>query len=175
MVKGLTPQELAARAARLKVVLTDCDGVLTDATVYCSAAGEALLRFSRRDGMGIERLKAGGIATVIVTREQSPIVEKRAEKLGVRLFGGVREKAVWLDAFLGEEGLRPRDVAYMGDDVNDAEAAAIVGREGLTAAPFDAEPAFAETVHFHARRPGGAGAFREFAELLLSMREGRKP
>ena len=74
---------LIARAAGVRLLLTDCDGVLTDGSVYCSPDGEGLLRFSRRDGMGVARLRDAGIDTGIVTRENSPIVAQRAKKLGI--------------------------------------------------------------------------------------------
>jgi 3-deoxy-D-manno-octulosonate 8-phosphate phosphatase (KDO 8-P phosphatase) len=172
---------LAIRAGRITHVLTDCDGVLTDATVYCSAAGEELLRFSRRDGMGVQRLREAGITCAIVTRERSPIVARRAEKLGIVVHAGIDDKRTWLVAWLLQQGLQAAQVAYIGDDVNDLEIAAAVEPHGLTGAPADAEPQVAEAVHFVSGRCGGAGAFREFADLILGARgsgistEGSKP
>ena len=172
---------LATRARRITHVLTDCDGVLTDGTVYCSAAGEELLRFSRRDGMGVQRLREAGITCAIVTRERSPIVAARAEKLGLVVHAGIDDKRTWLVAWLVEQGLHAAQVAYIGDDVNDLEITAAIAPHGLTGAPGDAEPEVTRVVHFVSGRCGGAGAFREFADFILGARgsgistEGSKP
>jgi 3-deoxy-D-manno-octulosonate 8-phosphate phosphatase (KDO 8-P phosphatase) len=164
-------EEARARACRIKLVLTDCDGVLTDAGVYYSDGGEALKRFSMRDGMGVERLREVGIATGILTRERSRVVERRAEKLGLPyLYLGVTDKARHFPTIQRETGLGPEQFAYIGDDVNDLGIIALVGSEGLTAAPADAfDPVIAE-VHYRCPRPGGHGAFRNFAEWILGLR-----
>src|SRR5438105_7910342 len=100
----LSRDELAARARRLRLVLTDSDGVLTDAGVYYSERGEELKRFSIRDGMGVERLRDAGIATAIVTGEKSGSVVRRAEKLGIRAYLGIKDKAALLPVALADAG-----------------------------------------------------------------------
>jgi len=167
----LDEAERSRRAAQVRLVATDCDGVLTDGGVYVSEKGEALKRFSLRDGMGVERLRRAGIPTVIVTRESSPIVERRAEKLNIKLFGGVRDKAELLPALLKTFDVKPHNVAYIGDDVNDLGIMRALEPHGLTAAPADAEPVVAERVHVHLGRRGGHGAFRSYAELILALRD----
>lgn len=161
------PAELRDRARRVKLVLTDCDGVLTDAGVYVSADGERLKRFSLRDGMGVERLRTiGNIPTGIITREQSAIVAKRAEKLRIEeLHLGVRDKLPVVRAIAATRGLSLEELAYIGDDMNDLE---VLDRVGLSAAPADAEPLVLDRVHYVCQRAGGHGAFREFAELVLA-------
>jgi 3-deoxy-D-manno-octulosonate 8-phosphate phosphatase (KDO 8-P phosphatase) len=166
-----TPAEMARRARAVKLVLTDCDGVLTDGAVYYSAEGEALKRFSMRDGMGVERLRAAGIATALLTRERSPLAARRAEKLGLPyLFEGVRDKRAHLPAILSESGLEPATLAFIGDDVNDLGLLRELFREGLTAAPADAMPEVLAAVHYRCAAAGGHGAFREFAEWILALR-----
>lgn len=165
--------ELARRARRLKLVLTDCDGVLTDAGVYYSAEGEALKRFSVRDGMGVARLSERGIATAIVTQETSAIVRARADKLGIVAHLGVADKAAALDAIVERAGLAIDDVAYIGDDVNDLGVVRRVAERGLTAAPADAVPEILAVAHFRAPSAGGHGAFRDFAEWLIGLRSPR--
>jgi 3-deoxy-D-manno-octulosonate 8-phosphate phosphatase (KDO 8-P phosphatase) len=168
----LTAHELRLRAASVRLVLTDVDGVLTDGGVYYSERGEALKRFSLRDGMGVERLRDAGIETAFITRESSPIVVRRAEKLQLRhLYVGVRDKRAALDQVLAETQLGPQQLAYIGDDVNDQAAMAEVATRGLTGAPADAEPPIRRAAHFRTTRPGGYGAFREFAEWILRLRE----
>jgi 3-deoxy-D-manno-octulosonate 8-phosphate phosphatase (KDO 8-P phosphatase) len=162
---------LVERARRLRLVLTDCDGVLTDGGVYYAADGEALRRFSVRDGMGVERLRESGIWTAIVTRERSSSVERRAAKLHLPYhFAGIQDKAAHLDAILRETGLETAALAYIGDDVNDLGLIAAVGERGLTAAPADAMPDVLEAVHYRCTAPGGFGAFRDFAEWILRLK-----
>jgi 3-deoxy-D-manno-octulosonate 8-phosphate phosphatase (KDO 8-P phosphatase) len=167
----LPAAELRARARRLRLVLTDSDGVLTDGGVYYSDRGEALRRFSVRDGMGVERLRIAGIATAIMTREQSGCVERRAAKLRLpHLFLGVQDKAAQLPAVLAETGLEVDALAYIGDDVNDLGIMAAIGERGLTAAPADAMPELLAACHHRCAARGGHGAFRDFAEWILSLR-----
>ena len=167
----LPAAELRARARRLRLVLTDSDGVLTDGGVYYSDRGEALRRFSVRDGMGVERLRLAGIATAIITREQSGCVERRAAKLRLpHLFLGVQDKAARLPAVLAETGLEVDALAYIGDDVNDLGIMAAIGERGLTAAPADAMPELLAVCHHRCVARGGHGAFRDFAEWILSWR-----
>jgi YrbI family 3-deoxy-D-manno-octulosonate 8-phosphate phosphatase len=163
-----THREVAARAARIRLLLTDCDGVLTDGAVYCGDAGESMLRFSRRDGMGVTRLRDAGIEVGIVTREASPIVARRARKLGITDFHeGVTDKLAFLTRILAERGIAFDEVAFLGDDLNDLGALKSAGLSGATA---DAEPAVRAATHVVLGRPGGHGAFREFAELILAAR-----
>jgi 3-deoxy-D-manno-octulosonate 8-phosphate phosphatase (KDO 8-P phosphatase) len=167
----LTPVEVEARARRLKLVLTDCDGVLTDAGVYWSDGGEVMRRFSVRDGMGVELLRGAGIATAILSRELSPCVARRSEKLGLpHLFLGVQDKEAHFPRILEVAGVGAGEVAFIGDDVNDAALLARVSWRGLTAAPADAMPSVAGMVHYRCSAPGGHGAFREFAEWILEAR-----
>jgi len=167
----LLTEELRARATRIALVLTDNDGVLTDGTVYVSERGEELVRYSRRDGMGIERLRDGGLTTGIVTRERTAFAVRRAEKLRMKCWTGVLDKRAFLSTILEEEHLTLDQVAYIGDDINDLGILEAVGENGLTAAPADAMPEVLQAVHLVCRYPGGGGAFREFAEWILSHRE----
>lgn len=157
------------KAANIRLLLTDCDGVLTDAGVYYSANGEELKRFSLRDGMGVERLRelAGG-ETGIITGENSPIVARRAEKLQIiELHLGVKNKKQALLDILERRQFAPEQVAYIGDDVNDE---AVMRSVGLSACPADAEEDILKTADYICRKPGGHGAFREFAELIIQAK-----
>ncbi len=164
------PEDLARRAGRLKLVLTDCDGVLTDAGVYYSARGEEMKRFSIRDGMGVERLRNAGIATAIVTGENAEMVLRRSEKLGIKAHLGVKDKGGRLAEILAFHGVSGDEVAYIGDDVNDLSAMEKIREAGLVGCPFDAMPEVRRRAHFVTRASGGHGAFREFAEWLLGAR-----
>src|ERR1700760_584068 len=128
---------LAAKLAQIKLLLTDCDGVLTDGGVYYGESGEELKKFDIRDGMGVERLrKIAGVTTGIVTGELSPSVVKRAEKLKItELHLGAKDKPAVLKEIVERLGLTSSEVAYIGDDSNDLQIMELVG---FTAAPADA-------------------------------------
>jgi 3-deoxy-D-manno-octulosonate 8-phosphate phosphatase (KDO 8-P phosphatase) len=160
---------LVAQAARVRIVLTDCDGVLTDGGVYYSAHGEELKRFSMRDGMGVERLRTAGIHVGILTKERSPVVAARAAKLGLSdcLFAGITAKLTAAEEIVRTFSLTLTDLAYIGDDVNDLD---LLRAAGFSAAPADAEPMLRTVVDVTCSRGGGHGAFRELAEMILHAR-----
>jgi YrbI family 3-deoxy-D-manno-octulosonate 8-phosphate phosphatase len=161
----LSPERLAA----VRLLLTDCDGVLTDAGVFYSERGEELTRFSRRDGMGVERLRLAGIETGLVSRDDSPIAARRAERLRLaEVCLGVTDKLAAIAQLAARRGLALEQIAFIGDDLQDLEALRAVG---VSACPSDAEPAVRDAVTYVASRPGGQGAFREFADLVLGARQ----
>ena len=165
------PADAAARAARLALVVTDNDGVLTDGTVFVSVGGEQGKVYSVRDGMGVERLRQRGIATGVLTREPPALIAPRAHKLELPyLWTQVRDKRGHLGRILDETRRSLDQLAYIGDDLNDLDLLETVGQVGLTAAPADAMPRVRDAVHYVCDAPGGRGAFREFAEWLLGLR-----
>lgn len=166
MTKKLTPVQLKKRAAKIKFVLTDVDGVLTDTGVYYSADGEELKRYSIRDGMGMERLrKLVDVETGILTRENTGIVASRARKLRiVELHMGSMEKEKTLEEILKRKNLTPEEVAYIGDDTNDIDIMKLVG---LSACPNDAIIFAKKVAHIILPSKGGNGAFRDLAEIII--------
>lgn len=162
------PARLAPRLRAVRLLVTDCDGVLTDGGVYYSDRGELLKRFSIRDGMGVERLNTmAGIVTAIVSGERSQALKRRAEKLGIEDCElGVKDKAAAMRALAERRGLLLEACAYIGDDINDLPAIALVG---LSACPSDAIQEVRQGVDYVCAHPGGHGAFREFADLILSV------
>jgi len=174
-VQEMNPRlaELRRRARQIVLVLTDCDGVLTDNSVYYSASGEEMKRFSIRDGMGVERLRNAGIQTGIITGENSLSLKSRAAKLKLRyLFQGVTDKRGHLGGISYQTSAEIHQMAYIGDDVNDLQIIEAINEGGLTAAPHDAMPEILGVVHYRCSAAGGHGAFREFAEWLLELRNG---
>lgn len=153
----------------VKLLLTDCDGVLTDNGVYYGSDGEVMKRFSIRDGMGVERLREmAGVETGIITGETSGSVARRAEKLKLKhLYLGIKDKLAKLDEILATTGLQPSELAYIGDDVNDLE---IMTRCGITATPADGMFMVKDKVHYICSARGGYGAFRELAELIIHVK-----
>jgi 3-deoxy-D-manno-octulosonate 8-phosphate phosphatase (KDO 8-P phosphatase) len=167
--------ELVRRAAAVRLVLADNDGVLTDGCVWYSERGEELKRYSLRDGMGVELLREAGIAAGVVTREPGGPVIPRARKLGLHLWLGVKDKRAHLAQILRETNLTAEQVAFIGDDVNDLGLLRHLSEVGLTAAPADAMPAVLDVVQVRCRTGGGQGAFREFADLILELKNRRQP
>ncbi len=161
----MTNESIELKAARVRWVLTDCDGVLTDGGVYYSERGEEMKRFHMRDGMGVKRLRAFGIETCIVTGETSPSVVKRAEKLGIEdVHLGVRDKLPLVQKVLSERQIDWQSVAYIGDDVNDLQ---VLQKAGFSACPSDGVEEVKAIVDVVLQNRGGNGAFREFAELIM--------
>ncbi len=158
--------DLVARAARIRLVLLDVDGVLTDGRIWFGPEGEALKAFDVRDGHGIVRLR-DQVDFGVISGRPGMATRKRLEELGFKhLVFSQRDK---LDGYatLAPLGFADEEVAYMGDDVNDIP---LLRRVGLSAAPADAFPEVLPEVHFVSRFPGGRGAVRELCELILSAR-----
>lgn len=160
---------LKEKAEKIKVILTDVDGVLTDTGIYYGPQGEALKRYSVRDGMGIERLrKYAGIETIIITGENSATVKSRAEKLKMQEFYlGVKDKTEVLEIIKKKNGFVKDEIAYIGDDSNDYD---VIQQCGFTATPNDGMNFIKEVVDYVCETKAGYGAFREFAELILAFK-----
>ncbi|MGH8580824.1 MAG: KdsC family phosphatase [Gammaproteobacteria bacterium] len=164
-------QQIIKKAGLVKMLLTDCDGVLTDGGVYYSPAGELLKRFSIRDGMGVERLRTlVGVETGIISGENSAPLERRAEKLRIKeCHLGISDKDQVVRSIIARRGLSRAELAYIGDDANDLEVFALVG---LCACPSDAFDQIKSRADMICRNKGGHGAFREFAEIIISAQTG---
>ena len=160
---------LKDKAEKIKVLLTDVDGVLTDTGIYYGQDGEAFKRFSIRDGMGVERLrKYASIETIIVTGENSNTVKTRAEKLKMKEFYlGVNKKEEVLEIIKKKNGFEKDNIAYIGDDANDYEVMQLCG---FTATPNDGMSFIIEIADYVCETKAGYGAFREFAELILAFK-----
>jgi 3-deoxy-D-manno-octulosonate 8-phosphate phosphatase (KDO 8-P phosphatase) len=160
--------DLRRRLRRVRALVLDVDGVLTDGGMYYGAAGQELKRFDVKDGMGLHLLQKAGIAVAFITAEENDIVRQRAKKLKVAdVQTGVEDKLRAFDAFLASRGLPPAEAAYMGDDLNDLPP---LGRAGLALAPADAVAAVRKAAHWVVPRPGGHGAVREVCDAILAAR-----
>jgi 3-deoxy-D-manno-octulosonate 8-phosphate phosphatase (KDO 8-P phosphatase) len=158
-------QELLQKIKKIKLFVTDVDGTLTDGTTYYSSEGEQLKQFSIHDGMGIVLLKKAGIEVAILTSESSPIVEARAKKLKIEHVGlGSRNKKQDLNELAQKLNYSLDEIAYIGDDVNDLQPLEICGLAGC---PSDSVAAIKNVADYICELPGGKGAVREFAELIL--------
>lgn len=160
---------LNEKAKQIQLLLTDCDGVLTDAGVYYNEFGESLKKFNLRDGMGVERLrKFAGTETGIISGENSAALHLRAEKLKItEVHAGIKDKAALLAGIMQKHNLQPEQIAFIGDDHNDLGIMQLVG---FSACPADALPAVQQQVDYICKSKGGEGCFREFAELIITAR-----
>jgi YrbI family 3-deoxy-D-manno-octulosonate 8-phosphate phosphatase len=164
---------LKEKLQKIRLVITDNDGVLTDTGVYFSEKGEAFKRYSIRDGMGVERLrKYAGIETIIITGEDSGSVKARASKLKIKeYYLGVKKKAEVLPQITKKNSVKAENIAFIGDDSNDVELMKLVG---FKATPSDGMGFIKEIADYVCENKGGHGAFREFAELILAFQSDSK-
>ncbi|MFN8355209.1 MAG: HAD-IIIA family hydrolase [Spirosomataceae bacterium] len=161
--------EILQKAKHIKLLLTDCDGVMTDGGVFYGENGEVMKRFNIRDGMGVERLKnIAHVETGFITGELSPSVARRAEKLKIsELHLGIKDKPSVLKEILERKQLDASEIAYIGDDTNDVEIMKLVG---LAACPADATIFAKQVADYVCQTNGGQGCLREFAELIISAK-----
>lgn len=159
---------LKEKIQKIKIVITDNDGVLTDTGVYFSEKGEAFKRYSIRDGMGVERLrKYAGIETIIITGEESGSVKSRASKLKIKeYYLGVKKKVDILPQIMKKKSLKAENIAFIGDDSNDVE---LMKSIGFKATPADGMNFIKDIADYVCENKGGHGAFRELAELILAF------
>jgi YrbI family 3-deoxy-D-manno-octulosonate 8-phosphate phosphatase len=152
---------------KIKIFLTDVDGVMTDAGMYYTESGDELKKFNTHDGMGLKLIQAEGIKTGIITSENTKIVERRAAKLKLDyLYQGTYTKLQAAKEICEKEGVTLNEVAYIGDDVNCFE---LLSNVGLAACPANALPKIkAIKGIIHLEKKGGDGAVREFIEMILN-------
>jgi 3-deoxy-D-manno-octulosonate 8-phosphate phosphatase (KDO 8-P phosphatase) len=161
----MTSSELQQRAARIKLLLMDCDGVLTDGRIWLFENGEEQKGFHTRDGLGIDLWHRAGLISGIISGRTSSAVERRARALGMTYIwqGRTDKEAVFTDTLI-QAGVTNEEVAYIGDDLNDIP---LMLRSGLGVAVADASPETREHAHYITQLPGGYGAVREVIELIL--------
>jgi 3-deoxy-D-manno-octulosonate 8-phosphate phosphatase (KDO 8-P phosphatase) len=158
-------KEAVARAGRIRLLLMDVDGVLTDGTVYLDDEGVETKGFNIMDGLGLALLRRDGVALGIVTGRTSRLVARRAKELGVaHLVQGCTDKLAAATDILAAEGIDWEALAYVGDDLIDL---AVMRRAGLAVAPPGAAPEVRAAAHHVTALGGGRGAVREVCELIL--------
>jgi len=158
-------RSLAGKAQRVRLLLLDVDGVMTDGGIYYSARGVAMKRFCAQDGYGVVRAREHGLDLALISGRSSPIVTARARDLRIdNVFQGVDDKLAAARDVAGEKGLAFEELAFIGDDLFDLE---LLLEVGLSAAPSDARVELRRTVDYVTRAAGGEGAVREFIDLIL--------
>ncbi len=155
----------AKKAANIKLMVFDVDGIMTDGTLWFNESGEAFKRFHALDGHGIKLLHEAGIATAIISGRQSAAVTRRAAELNIRyVHQAIADKLPCFDALLASVGLQRGQAGFMGDDVIDL---GIMTRCGFAASVTEASLAVRSRADWVASRPAGAGAVRELTDFLL--------
>ncbi len=162
---SLTKKEISSKLKKIKIILSDIDGVLTDGGMYYTEDGMVMKKFFVKDGMGTTLLKKAGFLTGAISTDVSLINKTRAERLKMDfIFLGVWEKEKTLEEICEQTKLSPENIAFIGDDVNDLQ---ILQKVGFAACPVDAVDEVKKIVHYRCKNKGGKGAYREVADLLL--------
>jgi|TARA_E500000331_G_scaffold209499_1_gene200847 3-deoxy-D-manno-octulosonate 8-phosphate phosphatase (KDO 8-P phosphatase) len=160
------------KCKNIKIILTDVDGVLTDGGRYYSEKGETLKKFHVRDGMGVNILLRNGIKTIIVTKENSKITKKWAKEMNVtKVISGSIKKEAELSKICREFNVSKKELAYIGDDVNDFNLLQLVG---FSAVPNDANENIKKNVDYVCIKNGGNGAFREIVDIIFKEKFSNK-
>lgn len=150
---------------KIKILLTDVDGVLTDGGMYYTPDGDYMKKFNARDGMGINLLKRNEIPTVIVTKEKTVMVKNWAKKMNIDyVFDGIQKKEKILEKICIKYKVDIPEIGYIGDDVNDLE---LLKKVGFSATPKDGIIQAQRIVNYVCKKNGGCGAFREVVDLIL--------
>jgi 3-deoxy-D-manno-octulosonate 8-phosphate phosphatase (KDO 8-P phosphatase) len=158
-------EAIEARASRIKLLIFDVDGVMTDGGLYYGPQGEAFKRFDVKDGHALVLARLTGLPAAILTARTSEIVEVRARELKLaKVMQGRKEKGPAIEELCAELKVPLAEASYMGDDVNDL---APMQRVGLAACPADAAPEVRAFAHYVAPSRGGFGAVRDVTELVL--------
>ena len=148
-----------------KLILTDIDGVWTDGSMYYDKTGNEFKKFNTSDSAGVLFSKAYNIPVGIITGENTEMVERRAEKLGITIvYQGINDKLPVAEKVCKELNISLKDVAYIGDDIGDIE---VLKQVGISAAPNNAPEYIKRLADFVTQKNGGEGAFREFVEYIL--------
>lgn len=158
----MTPEQ---RAARIRLVVVDVDGVLTDGRLYYGPQGESMKVFDVRDGHGMKMLQQRGVEVAILSARNSPIVAHRAHELGIaRTLQGRGDKAAAFRELLTETGVSAEETAFVGDDLPDLP---VLQQAGFAATVEDAREEVKAAAHWIAPQAGGRAAVRAIAEFIL--------
>ena len=165
IIESFLNRRKASSPKNIKIFISDVDGVLTDSGMYYSEKGDELKKFNTRDGVAFEMLKRKGILTAIITSEKTRLVKNRAEKLKIDILcQGVKDKLAKINEISIKYNIKPSEIAFIGDDINDTEVLKFVG---ISACPKDAIEQNLSIVNFVCSKNGGEGCVREFADYII--------
>jgi 3-deoxy-D-manno-octulosonate 8-phosphate phosphatase (KDO 8-P phosphatase) len=158
-------KEILERAAKIKLVVFDVDGVLTDGSLFLGDDGQEYKAFNSRDGHGMKMLQRSGVEIAIITGRTSQVVALRMASLGIeQVYQGQQDKITAFEDLLSKLKLDPSEIAYVGDDVVDVP---VMRRVGLAIAVADGHALAKAYAHWHTPNRGGRGAARDVCELLM--------
>ena len=161
----MASKKILQKCKKIKLVITDVDGVLTDGGMYYSEKGEILKKFHARDGKGVELLHKILIKTVFLTSENSKIAKARAKKVKAdHCYMNIKRKELMLPTICEKFNVKSNNIAYVGDDINDVKIMKLIG---LSVVPSNGTKEAKLVSDFKCKTRGGDGAFREFVDLLL--------
>lgn len=161
-------QDILEKAARIKLIIFDVDGVLTDGRLILGDDGQEYKAFHSRDGHGMKMLQHSGVEVGIITGRTSKVVEHRMANLGIKhVYQGKLEKLPAFEELIKKLGVQAHEVAYVGDDVVDLP---IMLRVGLAIAVADAHHLVCKHAHWQTPHAGGEGAARDICELIMEAR-----
>lgn len=164
-MRRVSAKDLKAKAKRIRMLLLDVDGVLTDGRIILDNNGNELKAFHVRDGHGIKLAQRAGIIVGIITGRKAEVVNVRARELGIEeVHQGAKDKIAVYESLLAKYGFRDTEIAFIGDDIVDA---GILRRVGFAACVADADPSVLALVDVRTKAEGGRGAVREVINLLL--------
>lgn len=155
--------------SRIKLIVLDVDGTLTDGGIYYDTQGNEMKRFDVKDGLGIKVGIAAGLEFAVITGRESPMVERRVKELGIQyLIQGAQKKVPAMQKLTKDRGFSMEEIAYMGDDLNDLPAMRLVG---VRACPADADQEVRELCEYVSAENGGHGAVRSFVQEILTQKK----
>ena len=167
--KTLLQENFSEILEDIKLLITDSDGVLTDGGMYYTETGDEIKKFNTKDGMGIQLLRENGIKTIILSGENVELVKRRGEKLHIEeMYLGIKEKAPVIEELAKKYNISLKQIAYIGDDINDLEAVKIVG---FGCSVCDGIEEMKSAAKYITKARGGQGALREVAELILRAKK----
>ena len=159
-------KEITKKLKKIRLVISDVDGVLTDGCMYYSQMGEKLKKFHTRDGMAVELLLEREIPVILITKENSSIVKSRAKKIRItKLYSGIKFKEKKLKEICDKFSVTPKEIAYIGDDVNDINIMKMVGHSFC---PSDSVFKIMQISNYVCKSKGGEGVLREVTDLILN-------
>lgn len=165
MVETAVTEEILARAKKIKVVIFDVDGVMTDGGLMIGDDGQEYKTFHSHDGLGMKMLKKTGVLMAIITGRTSQVVKTRAETTGIKhYYQGVEDKLIAFNDLVEKLGIQPEEALFMGDDIVDIPP---MSRCGLAVSVPAAPDSVKKRSHYVTTRQGGKGAVREVCEIVM--------
>jgi YrbI family 3-deoxy-D-manno-octulosonate 8-phosphate phosphatase len=156
------------KCKKIKIIVTDVDGVLTDGGMYYTEKGDIMKKFHTRDGMGVTLMKKYGIPTMIITKEKTPMVKQWSKRMGIKeLYDGIIQKERILEKICKKYSVNSDTVAYIGDDINDID---LLKKVGFSICPNDAVKDVKKECNYICKAKGGEGVLREIIDIIISLK-----